>query len=168
MMRLTGSRFVKSGLAQLAALVVLGGWAAAHAQEDPLAACARLDNRDARLACYDSVVRKRRPSGPATPPNPASPALQNPFASRLGNAPAAPAEPKLIVSDVRAISFDSEGKFTVTLANGQVWHQFDADSGNAVFKRHSRNFVKITHEFWKTYNLQINNQNAVYRVVRLK
>ena len=54
------------------------------------------------------------------------------------------------------------------LANGQVWHQFDADSGNAAFKRHSRNVAKITHGFWQTYNLQINDQSAIYRVVRLK
>jgi hypothetical protein len=150
---------------------------AALAQNNPYAACAAIADRAARYACYDAV-EGRAPSPvappaaarpqPAAPQAPASPALDNPFAHQQGTASAPSREPSRILSDIQSFSFDTAGKFTVVLANGQVWHQFDADSGNAAFKRHSRNVAKITHGFWQTYNLQINDQSAIYRVVRLK
>ena len=155
----------------------------ALAQNNPYAACAAIADRAARYACYDAV-EGRAPSSvtppspmappvaarpqPAAPQAPASQALDNPFAHSQGTTPAPVREPSRILSDIQSFSFDTAGKFTVVLANGQVWHQFDADSGNAAFKQHSRNVAKITHGFWKTYNLQINGQSAVYRVVRLK
>jgi hypothetical protein len=148
----------------------------ALAQNNPYAACATIADRAARYACYDAV-EGRAPSSVAppaavrpqpVPQAPASQALDNPFAHNQGTASMPAREPSRILSDVQSFSFDTAGKFTVVLANGQVWHQFDADSGNAIFKQHSRNVAKITRGFWKTYNLQINGQSAVYRVVRLK
>jgi hypothetical protein len=148
----------------------------ALAQNNPYAACAAIADRTARYGCYDAV-EGRAPSSvmpapanpqPVAPQAPASQALDNPFAHSQGNTPAPAREPSRIVADIQSFSFDAAGKFTVMLANGQVWHQFDADTGNASFKQHSRNVAKITHGFWKTYNLQINGQSAIYRVVRLK
>jgi hypothetical protein len=151
----------------LYACVIAAGYnGAAIAQTDSFAACRALTDKVARYACYDSLEKALPPQALAARPAPDSQNSAPP--TQPNNAAAAPQMPELIISAVQSLVFDREGKFTVTLANGQVWHQFDADSGNARFRKDIQNTVKITHIFWKTYDLQINNQNAVYRVERLR
>jgi hypothetical protein len=132
---------------------------------DPLGSCGAIADQAVRYKCYDDVEREK--SRPVRPPatQPASPQRKSLFGPSDS---ATIVEPKQILSEVQAISFDEAGKFTVTLANGEIWHQFDADSGTAAFSKSGRNLVKIVRGFWDSYDLQINNQHATYRVKRLK
>jgi hypothetical protein len=61
------------------------------------------------------------------------------------------------------------GKFIVFLNNGQVWRQLDADTGVARFlKPASQNSVTISRALLGSYSLKINDQNATFKVRRIK
>jgi hypothetical protein len=72
------------------------------------------------------------------------------------------------VARVVNYSFSKAHRFTVELDNGQVWRQYEGDAGSAHFKARGQNTVVITKEFWDSYNLKLNNMNAVFRVQRMR
>jgi hypothetical protein len=101
-----------------------GGSAAAD--ESPLTQCARVDDANARLACYDAVAgRSPAPAGAGggLPATPAAPAV----------APATPPDAEFGMRKVDgAMTAHIAGKFTewrrgtlIKLDNGQVWRVLD-------------------------------------------
>ena len=146
--------------------VALVGFAAAlptpaSGPADAMCACAQEPDDATRLACYDNAVgRAHSPmanpqtapataaavasSAPltaaATPATPvANPAVRAPVLPITNTAPKpGPAE---IVATISQLSRRADGRFVITLSNGQVWleaetkERFQADVGDAVHIR---------------------------------
>lgn len=171
-------------LSTLAALAVL---AAVPASAQPalqlqLAHCLAVPGVLQRLACYDDVVRgagiaaapRTAPALPApnTPPPPAYSArtarpsgfgaerLPQPEASRR-------AALNRIESRLTGFDIDARGKFTVTLANGQVWKQVEGDDAVAR-PRKSAHSVIIERAIFSSYALTFNDSSQRYKVARVQ
>jgi len=73
-----------------------------------------------------------------------------------------------IVSRMVEYRFDSQGIFTVTLENGQIWRQIDGDSHAAVWKKPAAAYlVTIRHGMSGSFIMTVHNEARVYRVHRL-
>ncbi|HEY4077647.1 MAG TPA: hypothetical protein VGM26_12035 [Rhizomicrobium sp.] len=107
----------------------------------------------ARLACYDAVRGARRPE-PAAHPMPMTAPAPHTF-TRL-------------TAPIIKFNFNAGGKFIITLDNGQIWRQFDADISRAKFRTDGRNIVTVTPGFWGSYDLKINDMNAVFKAERIR
>jgi hypothetical protein len=99
----------------------------------PTHACVRLQDRNERLDCYDAVFG--RPAAEASPrPEPALAAnadanfglTQQQIDSKASGG--ASAKSDRVTSEVVALKRDRDGRFTVTLQNGQVWDQIEIQS----------------------------------------
>jgi hypothetical protein len=67
------------------------------------------------------------------------------------------------ISILEAIQYDSQGAFTVTLQNGQVWHQVNVETGmNAKLKTGSRTTIKPGA--LGSYDLKTDDSPHVYKV----
>lgn len=101
--------------------------------------CAKVFEDAERLSCYDSAYGKPVPQAPvaaavAAPkpvpvPEPVRPAVQKPVAEK----PAKPAkedkpESVRVTSTITALDRFRDGRFRVTLQNGEVWSQSEPDS----------------------------------------
>lgn len=65
-------------------------------------------------------------------------------------------------------SFDRQGSFTVTLANGQVWRQQDNDEV-AHWSKPARDYlVTVTKGALNSYNLGVSGDSNTYKVQRLR
>ncbi|HXC55040.1 MAG TPA: hypothetical protein VNU97_07080 [Rhizomicrobium sp.] len=95
----------------------------------------------------------------APPPPPGTPAAPQ-------NAP--PPELDSITVGVTDYSFNPYQKFLVILDNGQIWQQLESDSGIAHFDKHGKNTVTISRGFIGSYNLEVNDGSAIFKVKRLK
>ena len=73
-----------------------------------------------------------------------------------------------ITAGVTDYSFNPYDKFLVVLDNGQIWQQLESDSGKAAFHRSAKNTVTISRGFMESYNLQVNDGSAIFKVRRLK
>jgi hypothetical protein len=74
-----------------------------------------------------------------------------------------------ITVGVTDYSFNPYDKFIVVLDNGQIWQQIESDTGvKARFQRGGKNTVTISRGFIGSYNLQVNDGSAEYKVKRLK
>jgi hypothetical protein len=122
-----------------------------HAQQAPR--CSDLFDDAQRLACYDAAFGKpARPAGaaaaprapvaapaaPATTPAPtvraapvAPPAAAPPAPVAPSAAPAAPAA-KNVSAGISEVARRADGRFVVTLNNGQVWSQLERDAAAEV------------------------------------
>jgi hypothetical protein len=121
--------------------------------------CAQITDSRARLACYDSA---RTPAAPARSGTAAS-------SASLFGLRHAKTSLQRIMAGVQWYSLNDRGKFTVGLDNGQVWRQFNDDTGKAKFKDDPQsNRVVIRHGFFESYDLRLNRMNAVFRVERIK
>lgn len=69
---------------------------------------------------------------------------------------------------VTKVEFGPSGRFTVTLDNGQVWRQIEADSGHARFAKKGGDRVTISHGMLGSYNLVIEGRAMLFKVKRLK
>ena len=116
--------------------------------------------------------RVKEPQAPAAaapvgPTAPTAPPAQVAIAQ-----PAAPARPQpveRISAAVTDYSLTPIGRFVVFLDNGQVWRQLDADTTRALFKRAAAdNKVTISRGAFGSYNLQLNESNALFKVTRVK
>lgn len=116
--------------------------------------CSRIVEPRARLACYDSAR--------TAPPSRTAPSSVSLFGLRH-----AKTSLQRVMAGVQWYSFNDRGKFTVGLDNGQVWRQFNDDTGAAKFSGTS-NRVMIKHGFFDSYDLRVNRMNAVFRVERIK
>jgi hypothetical protein len=71
-------------------------------------------------------------------------------------------------ANVTAVNYSANGRFIVTLDNGQVWRQIDGDSTVARFENNKRYVVTISRGFMGSYNLVIGGQTALFKVKRVK
>lgn len=82
---------------------------------------------------------------------------------------AAPAEPlDSITADVSDVAFGYFGRFTVFLANGQIWQQIQGNTAIAKFSKHDKNSVTISRGALGSYNLTIEGHAGLFKVKRLK
>ena len=142
-----------------------------------LAACVAVSDATQRLACYDALALPRQPPAPpqaSTPPQ--SPAVLQPPTAQFGaeqlprasNSAPAP-ENNSITATVNQISLTPFGRFVLTLDNGQIWRQLDADSAQfATPGNKATASVTISRGLLGSYNLQFAGQNALYKVRRVK
>ena len=73
--------------------------------------------------------------------------------------------PPVAVSNLALVQYDPQGAFTITLQNGQVWHQLDAEDGpRARFKTGTK--VTISPGALWTYNLKTEDNPHAYKVER--
>lgn len=71
--------------------------------------------------------------------------------------------PILTASTLASMQYDAAGAFIITLENGQVWHQENAESGTKVrFKTGAK--VTIKPAALGSYNLQASDNPHVYKV----
>jgi hypothetical protein len=123
-----------------------------------LATCAAVPDAMQRLACYDSLVRAQSPAPPA-------PQLG---AEELPRAAAAPEE-NSVTATVAQLSLTPLGRFVLTLDNGQIWRQLDADTTGFVPSGSTESAsVTISRGSLGSYNLQFVGHNALYKVRRVK
>lgn len=73
-----------------------------------------------------------------------------------------------IQSNIATVSFAPNGRFIVTLANGQVWRQLDGDVGKARFEKNGHYAATISRGALGSYNLAVNDGDTIYKVRRLK
>jgi hypothetical protein len=79
-----------------------------------------------------------------------------------------PADADHVVSRMKSFSFDPHGKFTVTLANGQVWYQIAGDTESAHWKEKAGSYVvTISRGWFGSYNFQVRGIPGLYKVHRL-
>ena len=142
-----------------------------------LASCLAIFGSVERLACYDRIARAAtgqasavaplapRPApGPAPQLPPRAPAGQE-FGSEQVRGRTPPAQSSRMAADITGVTVNPFGKFTVTLANGQVWRQLDSDD-RTVRPRKTMHSVRIERGLMGSYNLQFNDSSLVYKVSR--
>lgn len=141
-----------------------------------------------RLSCFDRVLAAHEgaaaakpaepmaaPSAPAAIPSPddiTKPAPPPAATDDPGNERPKPADTALpgpdtfILAKVTAFAVNALKHFTITLDNGQVWRQLDADKPLARVRLSDR--VKIVHGAAETFTLTIEGANGSYQVKRIK
>jgi hypothetical protein len=126
-----GVRIAAAALACCTALPQLAPGAEPEAR--PTHACVRLQDRNERLDCYDAAFG--RPAAEASPrPEPAlAPNADANFGLTQqqidSKAPGGVSvKSDRVTSEVVALKRDRDGRFTVTLQNGQVWDQIEIQS----------------------------------------
>lgn len=172
--------------------------AAAQSLSEQLQRCLRVYGVMDRLACYDEVARgvagnapasRPAPPTPARPANPAIAAAPAPQAQPgfgyNGNAPSrqttpetfggenlqrpAPAGPvDSITAPVTDYKFTPQGRFIVTLANGQVWQQIEGDVARPLLNHNHTRSVTISRGLLGSYNLSFSDQTGWFKVERTR
>ena len=71
--------------------------------------------------------------------------------------------PPLTVSTLAAVRYDSQGAFVLTLQNGQVWRQADAESGVKVRLKIGSRVTVRSGALW-SYNLKTDDNPHEYKV----
>lgn len=140
--------------------------AAGHAGDawSDLQACRSLGNAE-RLACFDRVLAghdsARAPVAAAKP--------DADFGSdRLPKNDATPPQRESMTAKVAQVRWNPFKHFSITLDNGQVWRQIDADSETAVGRLVPAATVKITRGFLGSYSLAVEGEWGIYKVKRIK
>jgi len=82
--------------------------------------------------------------------------------------PAAPEPLDHITAAVTGVAISGNGKFTVTLDNGQMWKQIDGDTGIAQFSKRGGDRVTISRGFLGSYNLVVAGKTAMFKVKRIQ
>jgi len=72
-----------------------------------------------------------------------------------------------IVSELAGFDTNARGKFTVTLANGQVWKQLDGDDAVARPRKSARSVI-IERAVFGSYALSFNDSSQRYKVSRVQ
>ena len=99
------------------------------------------------------------PSRQTTPETFGSENIQRP-------APAGPVDSITVAAT--GYSFTPQGRFIVTLANGQVWQQIEGDVAHPQLSRkHPRN-VTISRGLLGSYNLSFSDQTGRFKVERTR
>lgn len=91
------------------------------------------------------------PAPKATPGNPPPPQRLDHFSAK-----------------VASVAFSGTGRFTVTLDNGQMWKQIDADTGTARFSKNGEDSVTISRGILGSYNLVVEGHAALFKVRRIR
>lgn len=88
--------------------------------------------------------------------------------ARQANQPSAPEPLDHITAKVTGVAFSANGRFTVTLDNGQTWKQLDGDIGTPQFNKRGQDVVTISRGFLGSYNLVVEGHTAMFKVRRLQ
>jgi len=75
--------------------------------------------------------------------------------------------PDRIESQLAAFDIDARGKFTVTLANGQVWKQLPGDDAVTRPRKSARSVI-IERAIFSSYALTFNDSSQRYKVARVQ
>ena len=159
--------------------------ASAQSLQQQMSRCLAMTGALQRLACYDAVAHDAgvaparstaQPSAvPATAPLAPQPlrsaSTQGPdqFGSEaLPRVQAQRQRTGSITSEVVNLQRNDNGKFVVTLANGQVWRQLDGDTTPEFYVRRGPRNVTISRGFLGSYNMLFDKGGAYYKVVRVK
>ncbi|HEV2651372.1 MAG TPA: hypothetical protein VGU69_08955 [Rhizomicrobium sp.] len=74
-----------------------------------------------------------------------------------------------ISSDMSEVAFNSAGRFTIYLANGQVWQQLSGDESFARYhKSNDKITITIERGFMGSFSLQFSDQTGIFKVRRTK
>jgi len=161
--------------------------------------CAALTDAPERLACYDHLSPQFAPptQAAAAPPSPEEVEKEKESWFGLGNlfgggeekpqatpkefgeervvktpqeiAKAQDEQIDSITSKLADYALNPYGKFTVFLANGQIWTQLQGDTGKARFDRNARNVtVTVERAIFGTYSMKITGNTMLFKVKRVK
>jgi hypothetical protein len=75
-------------------------------------------------------------------------------------------DPVIGKSQMASYSFDRQGLFTATLANGQVWRQTSGDMANWT-KPAAGYRVTLSRGMLRTFNLRVEGDPHLYKVRRI-
>jgi hypothetical protein len=125
------------------------------------------------LNCYYGAAQPVRAALGLTPapqaaagPMPAAPIPAQPGFGIPAKAPPA-METNRVTARMKSYSFNRYHIFTVTLENGQVWHQLSGDTNDAHWTKPASNYVvSITHGFFGSFNLSVKGLAGLYKVRR--
>lgn len=124
------------------------------------------DDRDWLDCYYRAALPMRERLGLPAPPgeHPApSPEIARGVQGAISTFPGESLTSRMIGYD-----FDSQGIFTVTLENGQVWRQIDGDSRPAFWKKPATSYVvTIRRGMSGSFILTVHNESRAYRVHRV-
>jgi hypothetical protein len=146
---------VGPGLRLAAALVICSQVHAAG----PVNRCAELRDDAERLACYDAEFGKPT----AAVPSPASESAEKDFGLAAHGTPQRP-EIASVTSVVAAVARQRDGRFLVTLANGQLWAQSELESKASV---ETGDYVTVRRAAFGSY-LIVTKSGIATRVKRVK
>ena len=81
----------------------------------------------------------------------------------------APAGPvNSITAAVTDYKFTPQGRFIVTLANGQVWQQIEGDVAHPLLNHNHTRSVRISRGLLGSYNLSFSDQTGRFKVERTR
>ena len=130
--------------------------------------CYTVGAERAWLDCYYAAAQPLRASlglspGPQRAPQPTPP-------SNFGLAPKPlPNEPTSTRARMADYKFDQFGKFTVRLADGQVWRQMTGDSSLAHWAKPAASYmVDVKKGAFSSFNLSVEHVGGVYKVQRVE
>lgn len=178
---------MKAAVIALTMLVALAGAAQAGTREDVLsgiARCGAIADDHTWLNClYGAAQPMRRQLGlPPAPPAQTSLVPAASVASPRFSASMSASAPKesdgffsrllggeKVFADVKLSDyyFNPQGFFVVTLANGQIWEQLDGPSAHWRGPA-SQYAVSISKGAVGSFNLTVANENALYKVRRIR
>lgn len=180
---------MKSEILLLAALGFGGLPASAQDVPSALERCAAIGDDHARLSCYDGLAAGfKHATAPASQPAPqaavpppvAAPLPAPAMAAKTADfgadtirkdepAQAAPDEVDEVKGTVTQVVFSSRDRFTVTLDNGQVWRQLDADTTARAPFHKSGDAVTISRGVLGSYNLTLDEHGVrLFKVRRVR
>ena len=131
-----------------------------------------------RLSCYDRLAHGAASGALGGPPMPAPVAPSAPLANavppprELGQeqlrsyAPAATQD--RLTAEITNFQKDPNGRFTISLNNGQVWEQVAGDTTAAQYRPGRTRSVTISRGSLGSYDLRFNDRNASFKVRRLR
>lgn len=159
----------------LAAATLLALPASAQTVASQIQACQAIADAQARLACYDRVSHGQPvpsappPSAPQAyaPPPAAAPNYTTQFGEEEVGVVSPAHQLRFIISAITDYKVDLRGKFTVSLANGQVWKQIEGDVTVAL-PRISATRVRIERGLLGSFNLTFNGMKPEYKVKRIR
>ena len=154
-----------SSLLLLQALLL--SFAPASAQNVQTASsCAAIPDPGSRLACYDRASAGRQKAGNAAAQDSHWPEFSNPSRHPASATQSPVRQIGPVTAAITSYELKPDGRFVMTLDNGQIWRQLPTDAGKAQFR--DRNRVVISRGFWHSYDLKLNSMNAVFKVERVK
>ena len=99
---------------------------------------------------------------------PARQTTQEAFGSENIQRPAPAGPVDSITAAVTDYKFTPQGRFIVTLANGQVWQQIEGDVARPLLNHNHTRSVKISRGLLGSYNLSFSDQTGRFKVERAR